>query len=90
MGNDEGEILLTHVAKVVARNFDALCERLFAFADPDTGVIELIYVQSCTYSRKTNNHYLLVRLIGAFWVTDLGKKIILLFEDKVLGMVHQT
>jgi hypothetical protein len=38
----EEEILLTHVAKILARNFDALCEGLFAFTDPDTGVIELI------------------------------------------------
>jgi hypothetical protein len=36
------QFLLTDVAKVLARDFDTLRERLFAFTDPDTRVIELI------------------------------------------------
>jgi hypothetical protein len=38
---------------------------------------------------KANKYYLLVRLVRAFWVTDLGKKVILPLEDKVLNMVRQ-
>jgi hypothetical protein len=33
--------------------------------------------------------YLLVRLVGPLWVSDLCKKIVLLLEDKVLHIVHQ-
>jgi len=35
------------------------------------------------------NHYLLVRLVGAFWVANLRKKVILLLEDEVLEMVDK-
>jgi hypothetical protein len=34
-------MLLTYVAKVLACDFDPLRERLFAFTDPDTRIIEL-------------------------------------------------
>ena len=35
------------------------------------------------------DHYLLVRLVGAFWVANLRKKVILLLEDEVLEMVDK-
>ena len=82
------QILLTYVAKVLACNFDPLRERLFTFADPDTRIIELT-TRSAVFLSPQNNHYLLVRLIGAFWVTNLRKKVILLLEDKVLEIVDK-